>query len=60
MGILVIEDIKVVREQLHENAQVFPESHTYYSLISGLDVFETERYDNLGKSPQLVMNVVLY
>jgi hypothetical protein len=38
MGILIIKDIEIVQKQLHENAQVFPKGHTYYSLVSGWGV----------------------
>jgi hypothetical protein len=42
MGILVIENTKIVHKQLHENAQIFPESHTYCYLVSGWGVLETK------------------
>jgi hypothetical protein len=51
MGILVIKDTKVVQKQLHENAQVFPKGHTYYYLVNGWGVIQTEWHDKLNKSP---------
>jgi hypothetical protein len=54
MGISVTKDIEVVKKQFHENAQLFLKGHTYWSLVNGWGILQTNKSPLIGNEYHFV------